>query len=201
MINADVVAVIGAMDIYLVDQVMKGRYQAGEVLLDAGCGRGRNMHWFLRNDFEIYGIDTDPLLIDELVRQNPVLPQGRFRVNAVEKTSFASEFFDGIISSAVLHFASSTTHFFQMLAELYRVLKPGGTLFLRMASDIGMEKKVQPLGDGVFLIPDGSTRFLLTRDLLEQVLARFPFSFLENFKTVNVADVRCMSTLVLQKQY
>jgi tellurite methyltransferase len=200
MINSDLISVIGATDIYLIDQIMKGRYRQGDVLLDAGCGRGRNLHWFLRNDFEIYGIDSSQEAIDDLTRQNPTLPPGRFRVNSVEQTSFGSAFFDGIISSAVLHFAKSTANFFAMMGEMCRVLKPGGTLFIRMASDIGIEDKVQPLGDGVFLIPDGSTRFLLTKDLLKQVPGSYPVHFLEDFKTVNVNEVRCMSTLVLQKK-
>jgi len=200
MINADVAAVLGATDIYLIDQIMKGRYKAGDVLLDAGCGRGRNLHWFLRNHFDIYGIDTNPAAIDDLTRQNPVLPAGRFRVNAVEQTSFEPGFFDGIISSAVLHFATSTDHFFKMIGEMSRVLKSGGTLFIRMASDIGIEGRVQPVGDGVFLIPDGSTRFLLTRTLLGRVVNQYAFSLLEPLKTVNVADARCMTTLMLQKR-
>ncbi len=87
-----------------------------------------------------------------------------------------------------------------MLDEMYRVLKPGGSLFIRMASDIGIEDKVQCIGENVYKIPDGSTRFLLTRDLLNQTLRRYSFTFLEDFKTVNVNDIRCMSTLVLQKK-
>ena len=200
MINQDITTVLGATDIYLVDQIMKGRYKTGDVILDAGCGWGRNMHWFLRNNFKIYGIDTDPIVINELVRENKALPPGRFRAEAVERSSFDREFFDGIISSAVLHFAKGTAHFFQMMDEMHRILKGGGTLFIRMASNIGIENRVQPIGDGIFCIPDGSTRYLLTRDLLEQVLSRYSFSFLEDFKTVNVADLRCMRTLVLHKK-
>jgi tellurite methyltransferase len=200
MIHADVLAVLGRTDIYLIDQIMKGRYPAGVVLLDAGCGSGRNLHWFLRNGFEIYGIDADTGVIQELIRQNPSLPLERFRVNAVEDLSFKKHFFDGIISSAVLHFAKNTDHFFLMMDEMYRVLKPGGNLFIRMTSDIGIENRVQSLGNGVYLIPDGSRRFLLTRSLLDQVMKRYSFSFLEDFKTVNVHDIRCMSTLVLQKE-
>ena len=200
MINSDVFTVVGGTDIYLIDQILKGRYQSGDVLLDAGCGSGRNMHWFLKNRFEMYGIDSDASSIKELIEQNTSLPPGRFRVNAVEDLSFEDHFFDGIISSAVLHFAKTTGHFFEMMDEMYRVLKPGGNLFIRMTSDIGIENRVRVLENGVYLIPDGSTRFLLTRSLLGQVMKKYSFSFLEDFKTVNVNDIRCMSTLVLQKE-
>ena len=200
MINADVTTVLGETDIYLIDQIMKGRYKAGDVLLDAGCGKGRNLHWFLRNGFEIYAIDANPLVIEDLVQTYPTLPSGRFRVGVVEHILFDDNFFDGIISSAVLHFAKDKAHFFEMLDEMYRVLKPGGTLFIRMASDIGIEDRVKPLATDIFLLPDGSTRFLLTRHLLEQIFSSYAFSFLEDFKTVNVNDIRCMSTLMLQKE-
>lgn len=200
MTNTDVITLLGATDIYLIDQIMKGRYKKGDVLLDAGCGWGRNLHWFLKNGFDIYAIDTDPGVIQDLKQSFPALPSDRFQQAAVEQTTFAADFFDGIISSAVLHFAQNTAHFFAMMDELYRVLKSGGTLFIRMASDIGIETRVQPLGDGVFLLPDGSTRFLLTRSLLNQLFSRYAFSYLEDFKTVNVNDLRCMCTLVLKKE-
>jgi hypothetical protein len=86
-----------------------------------------------------------------------------------------------------------------MWQEMVRILKPGGSLFIRMASDIGIENRVKPAGSGVYLLPDGSFRFLLTRDLLTSLLDIFPLGFLEPFKTTNVDDQRCMSTLVLQK--
>ena len=200
MINSDVFNVIGGTDIYLIDQILKGRYLSGDVILDAGCGSGRNLHWFLKNKFEVYGVDADASAIYKLMEQNNTLPPDRFRVNAVEQLSFDTHFFNGIISSAVLHFAKNTAHFFQMMDEMHRVLKPGGNLFIRMTSDIGIESRVRTLGDGVYLIPDGSTRFLLTRDLLDQLMRKYSFSFLEDFKTVNVDDARCMSTLVLQKE-
>ena len=190
--------VIGATDIYLVDQIMKDRYKRTNTLLDAGCGHGRNLHWFLRNDFTIFGIDLDPTAILHLQRLHPSLAE-RFRQSAVDDLPFENNFFSHIISSAVLHFATGTAHFHAMIAEMVRVLQPGGSLFIRMTSDVGIEDKVSPLGDGVYRIPDGSTRFLLTRSLLSNLTKRNKLSFLEPFKTVNVNDTRCMSTLVLTK--
>ena len=190
--------VIGATDIYLVDQIMKGRYERSDIILDAGCGQGRNLHWFLRNEFTIYGVDGDQMAIFHLQQLHPSLAE-RFRQSTVEELPFESNFFSHIISSAVLHFALSTAHFHAMTAEMVRVLQPGGSLFIRMTSDVGIEDKVNPLGHGVYRIPDGSTRFLLTRSLLRDTMKRNRLSFLEPFKTVNVNDTRCMSTLVLTK--
>jgi ubiquinone/menaquinone biosynthesis C-methylase UbiE len=177
---------------------MKGRYKKDDVVLDAGCGSGRNLKWFLNNEFVIYGIDTNPSLIAELQKNNSV-PPNRFLQSPVEAMPFDDCFFDAIISSAVLHFAKNTSHFFEMMNEMLRVLKPGGSLFIRMTSDIGIENKVVPINEGVYLLPDGSNRFLLTRSLLDQLLRQYPLTMAEEFKTVNVNDVRCMSTLVFIK--
>jgi tellurite methyltransferase len=190
--------VIGATDIYLVDQIMKGRYRKEDIVLDAGCGYGRNLHWFLRSDMTIYGIDTDGPAIQELRSRYPLIAD-RFRPGAVDRLPVGDMRFDHVISSAVLHFATEFAHFHRMVAEMVRVLKPGGSLFIRMTADIGIENKVRRVGDGIYEIPDGSRRFLLTRTLLAETMRRNSLSFLEPLKTVNVDDVRCMSTLVLRK--
>ncbi|HEY4111445.1 class I SAM-dependent methyltransferase [Puia sp.] len=196
--NQSLSVAIGSTDIYLLDQIMKNRYNPGDTILDAGCGYGRNLHWFLNNDFSIYGVDQDANAIQDLRHRHPSIAD-RFQPAEVTNLPFADDHFDHIISSAVLHFAKDTAHFGQMMAEMTRVLKPSGSLFIRMTADIGIEDRVQPAGDGVYMIPDGSRRFLLTRALLADTLQRNRLTFLEPLKTVNVNDLRCMSTLVLTK--
>lgn len=190
---------LGQTDIYLIDQIMKGRYKPADTLLDAGCGNGRNMYWFLNNGFNIKGIDENADAIRQLKLQYPHLPEDSLLVSSIENIAFADNHFDHIICSAVLHFAKNTVHFNWMLAALVRVLKPGGSLFIRMTSDIGIEDKVAFIGDGVYIIPDGSTRFLLTKQLLAACLQQNNLSLGEPLKTVNVDDIRCMSTLLLHK--
>lgn len=191
-------SLLGQTDIYLIDQIMKGRYTATDNILDAGCGNGRNMFWFVQNGYNVNGIDNSEVAIAEIKDRYPG-QSNHFGVAAIENSGFKDDHFDHIICSAVLHFAKSNAHFNSMLKELARILKPGGSLFIRMTSDIGIEDKVKLIGDGVYLIPDGSTRFLLTRYLLIECMQQYHFSFAEPVKTTNVADERCMSTLVLQK--
>ena len=190
---------IGDTDIYLIDQIMKGRYQPEDTILDAGCGYGRNLFWFLKNGFNIYGVDQNTAAINNLRTNLPPHLGKKFQQADLETLPFDNNYFDHIICSAVLHFAKNTAHFQEMVAESIRVLKPNGSLFIRMTSDIGIEGKPKPIADGVFGIPDGSTRFLLTRTLLAEIIQKNNLSFLEPFKTVNVDDLRCMSTLVLKK--
>ena len=189
---------IGNTDIYLLDQVMKDRYKSADKILDAGCGGGRNLFWFLKNDIEIYGIDKNETPVNYLKTAHPELRQ-RFVVAGVESLPFENNFFDHVISSAVLHFAKNTNQFKSMMKEMVRVLKTKGSLFIRMTSNIGIENKVRLIEDGVYNIPDETERFLLTHALLDELMKECKLSFIEPLKTVNVNDIRCMSTLVLQK--
>lgn len=191
--------VLGSTDIYLIDQIMKGRYKSTDTILDAGCGSGRNLHWFVHYDIPVYGIDGNEATLHRAKNNYPSLEDNRLQQAPVEKLPFPDEYFNHVISSAVLHFAKDILHFNAMVAEMVRVLRPNGSLFIRMTSDIGIEDKVRLIADGVYDIPDGSRRFLLSRSLLTETMAKNKLSFLEPLKTVNVDDIRCMSTLVLRK--
>ncbi|MFT3743892.1 MAG: hypothetical protein QM785_06305 [Pyrinomonadaceae bacterium] len=48
----DIRETFGGIDIYLFDQIQKGRFSPGMKILDAGCGGGRNIHWLLRNGYQ-----------------------------------------------------------------------------------------------------------------------------------------------------
>ncbi len=196
--NKLVKEVFGNIDIYLFDQILKERYTTKDIILDAGCGKGRNIHWFYHNKFNIYGVDKDLKGIEHVKTIYPDL-KDNFMVSELESIPFKGNFFNHIISNAVLHFSENTAHFEIMFSELVRVLKINGSLFIRMTSNIGIENNVKEISKGVYSIPDGATRFLITKELIHQLLKTYHLSFLEPLKTVNVNDQRCMTTLVLTK--
>ncbi|WP_244543000.1 class I SAM-dependent methyltransferase [Aquimarina amphilecti] len=189
---------LGNIDIYLLDQILKDRYSQNDKILDAGCGSGRNIHWFYENKFDIYAVDRE---IEQIAFIKSIYPNwsDKFSVSSLDKLKYENDFFDHIICSAVLHFASSTDHFNSMFSELIRVLKPSGTLFIRMTSDIGVKDKISHIHQGVYRLGDESDRFLLTQELLSSIMQNHGLSFLEPLKSTNVHDLRSMSTLVLQK--
>ena len=193
----------GNIDIYLFDQLLKGRFDSCHKVLDAGCGGGRNLVYFLRNGFDVYGIDPNPQAVEavkELVANlAPGIPSSNFTIAASEQLPFDDAWFDVVISSAVLHFATNEFHFDSMLRSMWRVLKPGGYLFARLASDIGIETLVQPLGNGRYLLPDGSERFLVNEEMLVDYTADLNGRLFEPIKTTNVQNLRCMTTWCLQK--
>ncbi|AXT51107.1 class I SAM-dependent methyltransferase [Aquimarina sp. BL5] len=189
---------IGNIDVYLLDQILKDRYSQNDKILDAGCGSGRNMHWFYKNRFTIYAVDKE---IEQIEYLKLIYPDwsDQFSSASLEELPYRDDFFDHIICSAVLHFAVSTDHFKTMFSELLRVLKPSGSLFIRMTSDIGIENKGTHIGEGVYRLGDESYRFLLTKELLSLLMEEHQLSFLEPLKSTNVHDLRSISTLVLQK--
>tara|TARA_R110001632_G_scaffold194733_3_gene316202 strand:- start:10880 stop:11467 length:588 start_codon:yes stop_codon:yes gene_type:complete len=186
---------LGNMDIYLLDQLMKGRYHPDDNILDAGCGEGRNLKWFYANNFKISGIDTDK---ERLKHAKFLYPKSatNFQVGNLDALPFGENAFNHVICSAVLHFAQSESHFFTMFSELIRVLKPKGTLLIRMASNIGLD------GNTPYLKESKTNRmgsYYLTRESISKLKNNYNFEFIEPIKTTNVEDKRAMTTLVIQK--
>jgi tellurite methyltransferase len=193
----------GNIDIYLFDQLLKGRIPPSISLLDAGCGEGRNLVYFLSHNFEVFAVDSNPESIQQVrllaSRLSPKLPSQNFLVADVAEMPFPNERFDLVVSSAVLHFAHDKRHFDKMLNEMWRVLKPGGILFVRVASSIGIEKIIEPIGKGYFLLPDGTERFLVDEEMLTAAAERLGANRVDPLKTTNVENRRCMTTWVVEK--
>ncbi|OQP68628.1 class I SAM-dependent methyltransferase [Niastella populi] len=192
----------GNIDIYLFDQLLKGRYDNCKKVLDVGCGNGRNLFYFLRNGYEVFGIDQNPHAVEAVRELSAALAPGNplenFTVSPAEDLPFDDAAFDLIICSAVLHFAKSAQHFDAMLRAMFRVLQPGGYFFARLASDIGIENLVKPLGNDRYLLPDGSERFLVNEQTLLKYTSEFGVLY-EPIKTTNVQNMRCMTTWCVQK--
>jgi tellurite methyltransferase len=192
----------GQIDIYLFDQLLKGRIQPGMRILDAGCGSGRNLVYLLREGYEVYAADADAAEVEKvraLVRElAPSLPASNFRVEPVERMSFPDACADVVICNTVLHFARDDAHFDAMLRELFRVLKPGGLFFSRLGSSIGMEGQLQPLGGRRYKSPDGSERYLVDAALLAAHTQRLG-ELADPLKTTLVHNLRAMTTWVVRK--
>jgi SAM-dependent methyltransferase len=199
----DLRAWFGGIDIYLFDQLLKGRFTPDMQVLDAGCGDGRNLVYFIRTGYKVFGVDSSPAAIAR-VRQlatnlSTEYPAENFRLEAVEKMSFNDESFDAVISSAVLHFASDEEHFQSMLMEMWRVLRYGGIFFSRLASTIGIENRVKHLQGRRYHLPDGSDRFLVDEEMLLKMTDTLGGALIEPIKTVNVQNMRSMTNWCLRK--
>ncbi len=182
----------GAIDIYLFDQLLKGRIAPGMRILDAGCGSGRNLVYLLNEGYEVFAVDQD-------ARGASALPAGHFKHENIESMSFPDASFDVVISSAVLHFAVDDGHFQRMLEGCWRVLKPGGLFFCRLASSIGIENQIGQIAGRRYLLPDGSERYLVDEKLLSDLTGQLGGRLLDPLKTTVVQNQRSMTTWVVRK--
>ena len=193
----------GAIDIYLFDQLLRGRIRPGDTIVDCGCGGGRNLVYLLREGFDVYGVDPNPAAIDGVramaASVAPRLPADHFRAEPIERSSFPDAFATVAISSAVLHFARDDAHFEAMLAGTWRLLAPGGLFFCRLASSIGIETQVRQIEGRRHWLPDGSERYLVDEDLLLRKSVELGGELLDPIKTTVVSGQRSMTTWVLRK--
>jgi SAM-dependent methyltransferase len=192
----------GQIDIYVFDQILRGNIAAGMRVLDAGCGYGRNLVHLLREGCEVFAVDADRGGVEHVralaAQLAPALPTENFRVGAIERMEFPDGFADVVICNSVLHFARDERQFLAMLEELWRVLRPGGMLFCRLGSRIGME--FEQLRENVYRIGDGSEWFLVDEEELLGLTERLGAVLVDPLKTTIVQDYRCMTTWVLRKR-
>lgn len=193
----------GDIDIYVFDQLLRGRMAPGMRVLDAGCGTGRNLVYLLQAGYEVFGSDVSADAIGSVQAMAatlaPQLPRTNFRVEPVEAMTWPGGFADVVISSAVLHFAVDDDHFDAMVARMWDAVRPGGLLFCRLASTIGLEHRMRALGGRRHQLPDGSERYLVDAPLLLNLTARLGGTLLDPLKTTVVQDQRSMTTWVVRK--
>jgi tellurite methyltransferase len=192
----------GEIDIYLFDQLARGRFDGRHRILDAGCGAGRNLPYLLARGFDVYAIDEDPAAIAATKRLAaglaPTLPPDNIRQGTLHALPWADGRMDAVVCSAVLHFARDRAHFDRMLAEMWRVLARGGLFFARLASSIGIEPLLADT-TGRVRLPDGSDRFVVDERLLLDTTYELGATLLDPIKTTNVQNQRAMTTWVLQR--
>jgi tellurite methyltransferase len=193
----------GDFDVYLFDQLLRGRIAEGMKVLDAGCGAGRNLVFLMRAGFDVWGVDENPEAIARVRRLAsdiaPRLAADRFQDASVEALPHGDSSMDVVISSAVLHFARDDDHWLAMIRDMWRVLAPGGFMFARLATTVG-QAKLQPLGGGRYVMPDGETRYLVDHERLMAVTSELGGSLLDPLKSTVVHDRRSMGTWVVRKE-
>lgn len=191
----------GQIDIYVFDQILRGNIAPGMRVVDAGCGGGRNLIYLLREGYEVFGVDASAEAVESMRQMAgtlaPMLPVGNFRLAGIEAMPFADAFADVVVCNSVLHFARDEAHFDAMVRGLWRVLRPGGMLFCRLGSTIGIE--FERVGRRLFRLPDGAEWFLVDEAMLIGLTRKLGGELIDPLKTTVVQGHRCMTTWVVRK--
>ncbi len=147
---------------------------AHERVLDLGCGGGRHAFAALRRAAVVVALDADrahPLEVShamrEMVESGEVLPSttsGAVRGDALD-LPFAPATFDCVVASEVLEHVTRDD---DALAELVRVLRPGGRLAVSVPASFP-ERICWALDAGYHDTPGGHVRIYRRAELLEKL--------------------------------
>lgn len=193
----------GNADLLLIDHILKGTFKEGSRILDAGCGEGRNLAYFLQNDYDIYGIDKNVSALRMLRYSGRMsgknLNPDHFIEGNIGKLPFHDNFFDYVLCISVLHFSESESHFNEMLDHLVRSVKINGAILLIMNSVFGMENKVEKISDNKYQLPGGRVRFLLDNRILKYIGNKPQIEMAESPRTVMTHEYESNTCLLLKK--
>jgi len=93
-------------------------------LLDVGCGIGVFTRYYARKGYSVSGIDISKTAVNITNASLKAFGlEGNIKQSSAEKIPFKNNCFDYISSNGVIHHTENTE---QAVAEIYRVLKPGG---------------------------------------------------------------------------
>jgi tellurite methyltransferase len=123
-------------DLDIIDQLLKGMIKPEAKILDTGCGEGRNLTYFIKNNFPVWAIDSNPSAVKycqyyaKSINQN--FPVENIISEPIEDVLFPAAFFDIIFCINMLHDAASPLHLHTILKKIKNLLTPSGSLFLKV---------------------------------------------------------------------
>lgn len=105
-------------------KMLSGHLRPGMTVLELGCGTGYFTRELARSGAEVIAIDVSPELLN-IARSNCSAPNVRYEIQNAYDLSYNDSVFDSVIGSSVLHHLEIE----DAVREIYRVLKPNGTIF------------------------------------------------------------------------
>ncbi len=119
--------------------------QAGGNILDAGCGSARDAAYFMSKGYQALGIDVSEGLLAEAKKLHPEV---KTEIMSLTDLQLPDNQFDGVwCKAALLHITRQDIP--QVLAGFFRVLKPGGTLFIQTKKGKGEGTQPAPFDEKV----------------------------------------------------
>jgi ubiquinone/menaquinone biosynthesis C-methylase UbiE len=109
----------------------------GSRLLDLGCGPGLLTRDLAKMDYCGVGLDASPAMIEHSTRQataEGISNSWTYQLGDVEALSFPKESFDAAVCAGVIDYLPTDD---KLMAEVARVLKPGGWFLLCFTNKFG----------------------------------------------------------------
>jgi ubiquinone/menaquinone biosynthesis C-methylase UbiE len=107
----------------------------GKRVLDAGCGPGRDVEYFMEDGLNVIGVD---LSLGQIKEAKKRVPKGEFKKSDFRKMSFKDASFDGVWSvTSLIHLPKTEVE--KSLKEFNRVLDKKGVLYLSVKQGEGSE--------------------------------------------------------------
>jgi SAM-dependent methyltransferase len=173
-------------------QMLSDHLRPGITILEIGCGTGYFTRELTQRGADIVAIDVSPDLL-EIAKAKSSAPNVRYEIQNACALTYSDATFDSVVGSSILHHLEIE----EALREIYRVLKPGGTIYFTepnmLNPQIAIQKNVpwikRRLGDS----PDETAFFRWSlRRLLEQTgygdIQIDPFDFLHPKTPVPLID-------------
>jgi SAM-dependent methyltransferase len=105
-------------------KMLSSHLRPGMTVLELGCGTGYFTRELARSGADIVAIDVSPELL-QIAKANYSAPNVRYEIQNAYELSYSDAVFDSVVGSSVLHHLEIE----EALREIYRVLKPSGTIY------------------------------------------------------------------------
>ena len=139
-------------------------------VIDVGCGGGRYSKYLKENGFEVLAIDKYKEMAYSLEAENIKFLQAKMDEIPVESASY-----DFILSTGVLHNATSIEEFDNTLKEFYRILKVNGIAILSVFTNDVITDDLKYLNDNVYAIINRPPMVLLSKQQIHELVQKNGF--------------------------
>lgn len=144
---------------------MKARLNAGARVLDVGCGNGKMLDPLLRAGFDVVGADVSRNALLSLAGRSTVQGDARH-------LPFKENVFNGAVCYDVLqHLLEGERN--EAVREIYRVLAPGGMLFIQVFGYMDMRYGGMLVEPDTFRRHGGIIYHYFTEDEVKSALSGF----------------------------
>ena len=171
---------------------------SSDTVLEIGCGTGTTALKLAPSVSRILASDVSNEMI-AIAREKAIAQSclnAEFAVARAEQMVGSEDAYDAVLAFNVLHLIGDRQ---STLANICRLLKPGGLFFCRLASTVGAEHLVRKLHDRWYALADGSERYLVDEAMLMRVTEELGAELVDPIKTTVVQNLRSMTTWVLRK--